>query len=142
LTVPDSLDQLLTVTPDSRELWFFDHDLEKGLLYSMDRVTKAVKVAYTNQRLVTGPGAPRPNSGLLGWASSAYHIATWPNRQVSSPTVWRVNTDGTFTRIVEFAETCDFRFGLSMSRDGHRFVCKRTDAKTDIWLLRGVNLTR
>ena len=30
---------------------------------------------------------------------------------------------------------------LSMSRDGRRFVCKRTDAKTDIWL-HGLNPRR
>jgi Tol biopolymer transport system component len=141
LTVPDTLDQLLTVTPDARELWFFDRDLEKGWFYSLDRVTNAVKVAFTTHSLA-GRGAPRPNGGVLGWANSNYHVATWPNRTVSAPTVWRVNSDGTFTRIVELPETCDFRFGLSMSRDGRRFVCKRSEARTDIWLLRGVNLTR
>ena len=131
LTVPDTLDQLLTVTPDARQLWFFAGDLEKGPFYSLDRATKLVKVAFE----------VRPNIGVLGWADNAYVVATWPKRTASSPTVWRVNPGGTFTQIAVLPTDCDFR-GLSMSRDGRRFVCKRTDEKRDIWLLRGPNLWR
>jgi hypothetical protein len=133
VTVPDTLNQLLTVTPDARELWFFDRDLEKGRFYSLDRVTGAVKVAFDFPL--------RSNGGVVGWANGAYVFATWPKRTASAPTIWRVKSDGTTTRIVRLPADCDFR-SLTMSRDGRRFVCTKTDTKRDIWLLHGLALRR
>ena len=136
VTVPDSLDQLFAVTPDGRELWFFGPgDVHTGLLYySLDRWTHEVKVAYALKR--TGSGT------FLGWAGGAFFGATWPRAsEAGSPTVTRLNTDGTFKKVLVLPAVCNFR-ELSMSRDGRRFVCRRTDAKTDIWLMRDVNLAR
>jgi hypothetical protein len=137
LTVPDSLDQLLTVTPDRRELWFFPRAIHtERTYYSLDRSTNEVKLAFTVEKPGNG------NGFLLGWVDGAYLNATWPNAPAAgSPTLWRLNSDGTFMKIVVLPAVCSFRT-LSMSRDGRRFACSRTDAKTDIWLLRGVNLGR
>lgn len=132
LTVPDTLDQLLAATPDGRQLWFFGHDLGSGRFYSLDRLTRRVNVAFDMP----------PNSYAVGWAGDAYVFATWPKRTASSPTLWRVNSNGTFTRVAVLPTDCDFAVRLSMSRDGHRFVCKRTYEKRDIWLLHGLDLGR
>ena len=133
LSVPDTLGQLFAVTPDSRHLWFFDRVITKGRFYSLDRSTGLVKVAFEMPR----------NSFQLGWAGHDYLIATWPKPEASAPVIWRVNPGGTFTRVAVLPTECDFSLGgLLMSRDGRRFVCRRTDAKTDIWLLRGLNLSR
>ena len=138
LAVPDTLDQMFTVTPDARQLWFF----EKGdvhaarAFYSFDRFTKEVKLAFAAEKGRAGPGL------FLGWVDGAYFVARWPNpRAAGAPTVWRVNSDGTFTRTLDLPADCSFR-NLSMSRDGRRFVCSKSDAKSDIWLLRGVNVGR
>lgn len=131
MTVPDTLDHLVAVTPDARQVWFRGREFVQGRFYSWDRVTKLVKVAFV---------VPR-NYGLLGWADDAYVVATWPRRGASSPTIWRVNGGGASTQMAVLPTECDLG-GLSMSRDGRRFVCRRTDAKTDIWLLHGVDLGR
>ena len=131
LTIPATVDQLFAATPDGRELWFFDKDIHfGGQFHRLDRRTRKVNTVRFPWKPDTG--------GLLGWANGEFFFATW---QASSPTVWRLTSGGTFTRDVVLPE-CDFR-GLSMSRDGRRFVCKRSpDPKPDIWLLRGVNLGR
>ena len=129
--VPDTLDQLFAVTPDARQLWFFDRDFATGRFYSLDRETKQVKVAFNTP----------PNARVLGWADNVYAFATWPRLAASRPSLWHVNPGGRHTRVAELPADCDFG-GLSMSRDGRRFVCSRTDAKRDIWLLRGVDLWR
>jgi len=131
LTVPKTLDILFAATPDARHLWFFDHNYAKGRFYSLDRVTKTVKVAFDMP----------PLSLIVGWADDTYVFATWPKPTASSPTLWRVNSGGAYTKLAVLPADCDFS-GLSMSRDGRRFVCRRTQAKTDIWLLRGLDLRR
>jgi serine/threonine protein kinase/DNA-binding SARP family transcriptional activator/Tol biopolymer transport system component len=128
LAVPDSLGQLLTVTPDRQQIWFLQ--LKRGRVYSLDRRTKLVKVAFD----------PPRNSLPLGWADDGYVLVMRPKGTASSPTLSRVNSDGTFRQIAILPTGCG---GVSMSRDGTRLVCMKRDAKrSDIWLQRGLDLGR
>jgi hypothetical protein len=131
LAVPDSLGELFAATPDGRELWFLSTDPHYGgRMHRLDRETGKVNT-------VTFAGTPG-TYGLLGWANGAYYVAT-RSKPSSSPTIRRLNSDGTFTQGVELPADC---IGLSLSRDGRRLVCSKTDQKSDIYLLRGVNLKR
>jgi serine/threonine protein kinase/DNA-binding SARP family transcriptional activator/Tol biopolymer transport system component len=142
LTVPDTLSQLLAVTPDARQLWFLERNSESRRFFSLDRSTKLVTVDRSTKLVTITVDIP-PNSQPLGWADDTYVFATWRKRTASPPTLWRVNSGGTFTPIAVLPTDCDFGSTvISMSRDGRRFVCVRTDAKRDIWLRRGLDLWR
>lgn len=142
LTLPDTLDQLVAVTPDARQLWFLERNAESRRYYSLDRSTKLVTVDRSTRLMRVAAHVP-PNSQPVGWADDTYVFATWPNRAASRPKLWHVNSDGASSQITVLPTDCDFGSSLiSMSRDGRRFVCVRTSAKRDIWLWRGVDLGR
>jgi eukaryotic-like serine/threonine-protein kinase len=132
VSVPQTLGMLVAATPDARQLWFsVQRNFERRRVYSLDPLTKVVTLAFEVD----------PNSQAVGWADDTFVFATWPKRITSSPTLWRVNPGGTFTKIALLPAECDFNTGsISMSRNGRRFVCRRTNPNRDIWLWRGVGL--
>jgi hypothetical protein len=136
LMVPDTLGQLLTATPDGRQVWFNRESVTRRRVLSLDLLTKRVKVAFY---------AP-PKSFPVGWANDGYYVVTLSEDTASAPALSRVNSNGTLTQIATLPKGCDFVMSdksLSMSRDGSRFVCvRRYPVKRDILLQRGFDLGR